>query len=276
VIYKRLDEVPGIPDAHTALNVEEILKLEPDVIFYWNNPEEVERLQAANIAAVPSVSSPGGPRFEDCKDMLMVYAQILGEDEVKIAEEYAEYFDKKLQMVTAITSTIPEDERPKVYWARQELLMTSGGNSDVPELIDLAGGNCVHRDLPGGGKTEINMEQLLEWDPDFIFVDHAGSSGNAPAEEVVSAMVDDERFSQLTAVQQEQVKICPTGVFFWGAGQQRILLLMWMAKTLCPDKFIDLDMENELKYFYEKFFDYKLSDDQAYKILMHLSPEGSS
>jgi ABC-type Fe3+-hydroxamate transport system substrate-binding protein len=126
-----------------------------------------------------------------------------------------------------------------------------------------------------GGKNETNMEQLLKWNPDFIFVDHAGSSGNASAEEVIGATVDDQRFKQLTAVQKEQVKVCPTGVFFWDAGQQKILLLMWMAKTLHTEKFEDLDMQKELKYFYKKFYDYELNDEQAQKILMHLPPEGA-
>ncbi len=274
-IYKRLNEVPEVPNAHTSLNIEEILKLNPDVVFYWDNPEEVKRLEEANIAAVPAVSLPGGQKFEDCKNMLMVYAQVLGKDEEKVAAEYAEYFDEKVEMISSVTSTIPENERPKVYFSMQKLLWTAGKASDIPEVIDLAGGNCVHKDLPGGGKNETNMEQLLKWNPDFIFVDHAGSSGNASAEEVIGATVDDQRFKQLTAVQKEQVKVCPTGVFFWDAGQQKILLLMWMAKTLHPEKFEGLDMQQELKYFYKKFYDYELNDEQAQKILMHLPPEGT-
>ena len=271
-IYKRLNEVPGVPNAHTSLNIEEILKLDPDVVFYWDNPQEVKRLQEANIAVVPAVSAPGGQKLDDCKNMLMVYAQVLGKDEEKVAAEYAKYFDEKVQMISAVTATIPENERPKVYFAMQKLLWTAGKASDMPELINLAGGNCVHQDLAGGGKNEINMEQLLKWNPDFIFVDHAGSSGNASAEEVVGAISDDQRFKQLAAVQKEQVRVCPTGVFFWDAGQQKILLLMWMAKTIHPDKFKDLDMQTELKNFYKKFYRYNLSDDQAQRILMHLPP----
>ena len=272
-IYKRLNEVPGIPNAHTALNIEEILKLNPDVVFYWDNPQEVKRLQESNMAVVPAVSAPGGQKLEDYKNMLMVYAQVLGKDEEKIAADYAKYFDEKVQMISEVTATIPENERPKVYFAMQKLLWTAGKASDMPELIALAGGNCVHLDLAGGGKNEINMEQLLKWNPDFIYVDHAGSSGNASAEEVVGAISDDQRFKQLAAVQKEQVYVCPTGVFFWDAGQQKILLLMWMAKTLHPDKFKDLDMQTELKEFYKKFFRYNLSDDEAQRILMHLPPK---
>lgn len=275
-IYKRLNEVPGVPNAHTALNIEEILKLNPDVVFYWDNPQEVKRLQEAGIAAVPAVSAPGGQKFEDCKNMLMVYAQVLGKDEEKIAAGYAKYFDEKVRMITAVTANIPENERPKVYFAMQKLLWTAGKASDMPELIHLAGGICVHKDLPGGGKNEINMEQLLKWNPDFIFVDHAGSSGNASAEEVVGAISDDQRFKQLAAVKNEQVRVCPTGVFFWDAGQQKILLLMWMAKTIHPDKFKDLDMQKELKDFYSRFFRYNLSDDEVQRILLHLPPKDKS
>lgn len=276
VIYERLDEVPGVPNAHESLNIEEILKLKPDVVFYWDNPAEVQRLQEANIAVVPAVSSAQGQKFEDCKNMLMVYAQVLGKEEEKIAQEYCQYFDEKVDMITSVTKDIPEDQKPSVYFAVQKLLWSAGKESDIPEVIDLAGGKCVHANMPGGSKSEVNMEQMLKWDPEYIFVDHAGSSGNASAEEVVSEMSEDARYKQLSAVQNEQVKVCPTGVFFWDAGQQKVLLLMWMAKTLHPDLFEDLDMQAELKYFYKKFYRYDLTDEEVEKILLHMPPLGQA
>ena len=58
-------------------------------------------------------------------------------------------------------------------------------------------------------------------------------------------------------------------------GIQKILLVMNMAKILHPDIFSELDMEKEVAEFYEKFFGYDLSKDEAGRILNRLSPEGS-
>lgn len=272
IIYKYLNEVPGVPNAHADLNLEELVKMEPDLVFYFNRPEMVEQMQKLGLAVVPAVSSKGGAKFSDTKDMLTVYANALGDEEaLQRAEEYAQYFDEKLAMITAVTSTIPESERPTVYFANQDLLNASGKGSDRPEVIDLAGGIAVAKDLEGNA-TEVTMEQLLQWDPDFIIIDHAGSSGNAPAEEVIGSLSTDARLKDITAVKNEQVKISPTGAFFWDSGQQKILQLMWMAKLFHPEKFQDLDMAAELKDFYTRFFDYQLTDEQAEKILLHENP----
>ena len=77
----------------------------------------------------------------------------------------------------------------------------------------------------------------------------------------------------MTAVKNDQVHATPTGVFFWDAGIQKILYLVYLAKNLHPDLFEDIDMKKTLIDFYEKFYDYKLSDDQATRILNHQDPK---
>ncbi len=273
VIYQRLASVPGVPNAHADLNVEELVKMDPDLIFYFDKPQMVEQMQKMGLYVVPAKASSSIPPLSDTKGILNVYAQALGDKKaIEKAAEYAKYFDEKLAMITTITSKIAEKDRPRVYFANQKLLWGAAKNSDRPEMIDLAGGICVTKDLAGGGQTEITMEQLVEWDPDFILIDHAGSSGNAPAEEVIASLSSDARVNEISAVKKQQVKISPTGVFFWDSGQQKILQVMWMAKLFHPDEFKDLDMKTELKSFYSKFFSYELSDEQAEKILLHVNP----
>jgi iron complex transport system substrate-binding protein len=47
---------------------------------------------------------------------------------------------------------------------------------------------------------------------------------------------------------------------------------MYLAKTFHPDKFTDIDMVQETKDFYSKFYGYELTDEQANKILLHQAP----
>lgn len=269
VIYKNVNQVPGIPNAHVKLNIEDLMKYKPDVVFHFSKPDEIEKMNSVGIGAIPYATTN---KLEDTKTSVMVYAKALGSKEEQVAKEYVDYFDEKLKMVTDITAKLPDSERPNVYFSNQEILWTAGKDCDIPEVISAAGGNCVSKDTKGGSKTEINMEQLLQWNPQYIFVDHAGSSGNASAEEVISKMVTDDRLKKVSAISDNKVYICPTGVFFWDSGVQKILMVMWMAKTLHPDKFKDIDMTKELKNFYSKFFRYDLTDEQAAKILAHLNP----
>ncbi len=268
-IYKRLDTVVGIENAHSSLNIEDLLKYEPQVVFYFPNPEAVASINEAGMVAIPMASTG---KFEDTKNVLTLYADVLGGEAVDIAKKYANYFDEKVKMVTDITSKISKEDRPDVYFSNQNILWTAGKKSDMVEVIELAGGNCVHKEIEGGSKNEITIEQLLEWNPDYIFVDHAGSSGNATAEEVIKDMLDDNRYEQIKAIKNDNIYISPTGVFFWDAGQQKVLMLMWMAKHLHPEHFSALDMAQELKYFYKEFYRYDLTDQETDRILKHLNP----
>ena len=268
-IYKRLDTIVGIENAHSSLNIEDLLKYEPQVVFYFPNPGAVASINEVGMVAVPMESTG---KFEDTKNVLNLYADVLGGEAVDIAKKYAKYFDEKVKMVTNITSKISKEDRPDVYFSNQEILWTAGKKSDIVEIIELAGGNCVHKDVEGGSKNEITIEQLLKWNPGYIFVDHAGSSGNATAEEVIKAMLDDKRYEQIKAIKNDNIYILPTGVFFWDSGQQKILMLMWMAKHLYPEHFPNLDMSKELKYFYKEFYRYDLTDEETDRILKHLNP----
>ena len=44
-------------------------------------------------------------------------------------------------------------------------------------------------------------------------------------------------------------------------------MLLFVAKTLYPEKFPDIDMVKEVKSFYSQFFSYSLTDAQANRII---------
>jgi iron complex transport system substrate-binding protein len=215
-----------------------------------------------------------GSRFEDRKALLKLYAQALGPEEEKVAQDYCAYFDAKLQTITSITSRIPISEKPTVYFAIRKPLMTGGKTSILPRIVDAAGGECVTKDLNMNFGQVVSMEQLLAWNPDVIVMDHCSISSlsSGPAEENIAAMLEDERFSHIEAVKQQRMYISPTGVFFWDSGQQVILQVMWLAKILHPERFRHINMVKELKYFYTTFFRYDLTDEEATQILQHLPP----
>jgi iron complex transport system substrate-binding protein len=46
-----------------------------------------------------------------------------------------------------------------------------------------------------------------------------------------------------------------------------IIGLLFMAKKLHPDKFSGLNMENEVREFYAKWYNYRLSNEEVNQIL---------
>lgn len=268
VIYKRVNDVPGIPNAHSDLNVEDLVAQGVQVVFCFPNPAQAEAINNAGMVAVPMTSTGA---FKDVADTLTLYADVMGDEKAASqAKAYAKYFDEKVAMVKERTAGVTE--RPSVYLAYTDMLHGYGAKSDMVEVIELAGGELASKTLEGSSNIEVTAEQLLEWNPDYIFLDHAGSSGNATAEDAINEALATGDFNSIAAVAEKQVVATPTGVFFWDSGIQKILYLVYIAKTIHPDLFEDVDMKKLLVDFYQQFFDYSLTDEEAERILNHQDP----
>jgi len=57
-----------------------------------------------------------------------------------------------------------------------------------------------------------------------------------------------------------------------GLSSEGTLLMEFIAKTLHPELFQDLNMVQEVKDYYAKFYNYTPMDDQANRILKFLPP----
>ena len=44
-------------------------------------------------------------------------------------------------------------------------------------------------------------------------------------------------------------------------------MLLWLATVIQPDLFADIDVVEEIKYYYREFYSYNLTDGEAQKIL---------
>lgn len=269
-VFSRISDVPMLNNVHTSVNFEELMTYDPDIVYTFPRENELTQLKKAGVAALEGESSE---TLDGLKEQVMRYADTLGEDAIERGEAYCQYFDAKLSMVKEKTAKIPDEEKPKVYYCGVDILTTYGKYSDMMEVIEAAGGIPVSQDLEAGNRSQINYEQLMAWDPDVIFIDHGGMNDGETVEELKQDIMSDSTYSALTAVQNEAVYLSPSGVFYWDMGIQKILLIMNMAKTLHPDEFADLDMEQEVMTFYQTFYGYDLTRDEAYRILNRLSPE---
>ena len=68
-------------------------------------------------------------------------------------------------------------------------------------------------------------------------------------------------------MQNKQLYRIPAGVFFLDKGTTTTLMLVWLATIVQPELFSDIDIIEEIKYYYTEFYEYSLTDEQAQKIL---------
>jgi iron complex transport system substrate-binding protein len=269
LVFPRISQVPMLNNVHSSVNTEELKTYMPDLVFTFSRPNELRQFKAAGIPCVWGLT-PSTP--EGTKNQLRVYAEALGGGAIARAEHYAAYFDEKFAMVKAVTDGIAPRDRPAVYYAGIDMLTTYGRYSDIGAFIDAAGGIPVTANLEAGNHVQIDFEQLAAWNPAYIFIDHGAMNERATAEEIMAGAYGNGRYRSIDAVKNRNVYLVPSGVYYWDMGLQKILLLMYMAKTLHPEAFADLDMEAEVMEFYGEFFGYPLTREQAGRILGRLDP----
>ena len=106
-----------------------------------------------------------------------------------------------------------------------------------------------------GTGNEVNIEQMLNWDPDVIIF--------APGSYYAYAG-DDTSWQTLTAIKKNKYYETPIGPYNWMGyppSCNRILGLLWMTKLLYPDE-TDYDLKDEVQEYYKLFYSYDLSDDE--------------
>lgn len=269
-IFSRITEVPVLNNVHTSVNFEELMKYEPDLVYTFPRQNELNQLNKAGVAALPGET---GNSLDDVKTQVRSYATTLGSEAEERAEDYCRYFDEKLAWVKERTDKLSEEQRPGVYYAGVDVLTTYGKYSDIIEVIEAAGGRAVSADLEAGNRTQIDFEQLAAWNPEVIFLDHGGMNDGASVEELEQEIQSSSVYRSISAVENNKIYMSPSGVFYWDMGLQKILLVMNMAQILHPDLFEDLDMKAETADFYQRFYGYDLTENEAARILNRESPE---
>ena len=260
-------QLAGIADNFingTDVNVEELLKLEPDVVLYWAEYlEQYEAMINAGITAVGVKTQDNGNVLSTLESWLSIMGEIFGT--TGNVEEVIKYGRKLESEIEEKTANIPEEDRQKVlylYNHSEDDISVCGNNFYGQYWIDAAGGINVAVDL--NGATSVNMEQIYEWNPDIIIIT---TFTETMPEDLYNNTIDGQDWSHIDAVKNGKVYKEPLGVYRWfPPSGDAPLMLMWMAETLYPEVF-DYDMEEEIKEYYERFYNYELEAEQIEGIL---------
>ncbi|MFL0195199.1 ABC transporter substrate-binding protein [Clostridium sp. WILCCON 0269] len=252
----------------TNINMEELIKTKPDILFMSTGNKNISKMSDLKIPVV-QVSFKD---FDSMKKCVKLTGDILGEEGKKRAQQYVSYLDNKINMISSVTSKIPEDQKLKVlHIADFSPLKVDGKDTIIDSWIKVSGGINAAGDVSGNAK-EVSMEQILTWNPDVIIV--SSTVGNADRKKSLTEILNDETWKKTNAVQKGRVYVNPDGAFSWDRySAEEALQIQWVAKTLYPEKFQSLDVGKETKWFYKTFFNYSLSDSEVQRILNGQPPQ---
>lgn len=244
-------------DTDFVVNVEELLKLEPDVVFQWNYmDEEIEKMEASGIKVVALEYGD----LEDLETWIRIIGQMFQKEER--AEELIEYFHASVKEVTDKTSTLSEEELKNILIMSDDLKVTGTGFAKY--WVENSGAVNPAGDL-SGEKLNVNMEQIYEWNPEIVYI---GNFTELQPSDLIENKLDGQDWSVVDAVKNKQVYKIPIGGYRWDPpGVETPLMVKWLAKIQHPQLFEDMDMRTEVSDFYKEVYNFELTEEMLDEIL---------
>ena len=247
--YPELGELPVVSSGTGQENIEKMVSLNPDVVF--GSFKYADTIY--DVTGIPTVCIKTPTHFEEggSLDAYIVAGKAMDKEER--AEELISYFNDKVTEITDITSQIPDDEKIKVYLINccqgRGAITRTWGNYQPAEL---AGGiNVAKNTVIESGSSYVTKEQIIYWDPDVILVH---GSSKTPWLSIDHVLADEDlQTAQVKAVINENINYTKGYYMGWdpATGTTEIF---YMAKLFYPDKFNDLDVEEECNEILENFY----------------------
>ena len=190
-----VNDVPAVQSGYET-NIEQIISLEPQVLFMATMAQTAEQVEALENAGIKVIVS-------DAQDIDGVYTAIRLIGAVMGKNDEAEALVKQMTDAFARISAESEDTGKTVYFEVSPLewgLWTAGKGTFMDELATMCGLTNAFADLDGW--AQISEEQVLDRDPDYIVtITMYFGEGPTPVEEILSR----PGWENLKAVRQRQV-----------------------------------------------------------------------
>lgn len=258
-----LPVIGGWMGQQVTANMEDIIKLAPDVIVYMSSgtliatDEVPQQIQDQTGIPVVCVSSD----LDKTAEVYRTLGDWIGEAER--GEELASYYESKFAETIEKIDAVPASERPTVYYAENaDGLATDPTGSSHTEVLDYCKvTNVADVEMKSGqGRTEVSIEQVIAWNPELILC----HSGFVLADDIMN----NAQWADIQAVKDGKVYTTPAIPFNWfdrPPNVMRLLGIEWFATVCYPE--IDIDINQEVRDFFSLFYNVDLTDDQLQSLL---------
>ncbi len=250
--------------AGDTVNLEALLELDPDVIFYFaNNTQLGEQLTNAGLPAVGvSVNKWDYNCIETLNQWIALLSQIFPADDK--AQVVADYSNSVYDMVQERVAGLDDAERARVLYLFQytDANITTSGKLFFGEWwAEAVGAVNVAGELTEDNSAVVSMEQIYSWNPDMVFLTNFTA---AQPDDLYHNSIGSYDWSGISAVQKQQVYKLPLGMYrSYTPGVDTPMTLLWLAQTVYPELFADVDLTAEVQNYYQEVFGVTLTEEQV-------------
>ena len=240
--FPEFNDAPSIGWRWTP-NVEEIIKLRPDVVILYGkggNQGNLDQVQNVMESSNITVLRFNCNNVDTYADEIMKLGYVF--DKQKEAEEFLDWREDILKSIKEKVDTISDEDRPKVYFEWYQPYYTSSYS-----YIEQSGGKNVFEGISG----DVNPEAVANLSPDIIvkaapwtFDAYGVDADNTSELENASAEIfSREVLKYVPAIENKRVHIIAVQLLSGlpVSGCRQFLQLAYQVKWLHPDLFKDLD-----------------------------------
>jgi iron complex transport system substrate-binding protein len=244
--YGALPELGRLTGRGSTANIEVLLRERTDLVVDAGSTAEIYVSLAARVqqqTGIPYLLLDG--RLDAVPQSLRLLGRALGEE--KRGTMLADYFAAALKDIKERVATVPEAERPRVYYGRGPAgLQTGLAGSINTEVLGYLGARNVAAEAKGG-LAQVSLEQVLAWNPEVILTTDPN---------FYASVWKDARWQGVAAVRARRVHLSPHLPFGWfdfPPGANRLLGLYWAGKLLYPTAFPE-DLRPRVIEFHRHFY----------------------
>jgi iron complex transport system substrate-binding protein len=251
----------AVPRTGGTINIEELLRIRPDlVIIRGDTAADQKELEKLDKSGLPYIIVEYGT-VQEQQDAITIIGKAIGKG--KEAEAYNKYYKDLLEQVERVVQEILPEQRTRVYYSENQVTRTTHRDTLSADWSRFAGiiNVSITEELALiNNDYYASLEQILFWDPEVIIANETTA---------VNYIRGNPQWSGIQAVQNKRVHQLPQGISRWGhPGSVEIpLAVLWTAKTVYPELFEGVNLKDEIAYYYDTFFRYKLSEKQIEQIL---------
>lgn len=249
----------GGPNAQSA-EAEKILSCNPDIVI--SEYEDVDKENALQsqlgVPVITLKSGSNGVFADEFKQSMKLLGKIFGKED--IANTLVDFIEKETADIQTRTKDIPESEKPSVYicglgnWGTTNHLMTS--ENFMPFTVANIKNAISGLGIKGIGAIETEKFVSIGEKIDILIIDTAAVKNIKPL-----YAQDDTMFDTCKAWNDGEVYIQMAYNAYYTNYELALANAWYVAKTVYPDKFEDIDMTQKLNEITKAFLGKELADE---------------
>jgi len=239
LVAPEVNEAPQIGKGK-SINMETVMSVNPDlVVLPVRFKDQIESFTEIGVSCI----ALDVEKFESIKDALTLIGKATGQEDR--ATQIIGFYDSVIEKVSNLVKDV--QDKPSV------LMLSGSSNTSVSTdamlqnlLVETAGGvNVTAGFQPDELWTDVNIEQIIAWNPDVIYIP-------AYADYTVEDLLNDPQWAPISAIKNKKVFEFPSALEPWDYPVAASALgLCWTLHNLHPDLYSMDDLMEDVDQYYE-------------------------